>query len=89
MQRRKLMDFTFTRVMMKLKKANPIKFSPIGVRNYRKFAPNSNPIRIRISTCTSISIFGITCGSDVQLRLFKLGWNFNLKGYNFVVYQKS
>ena len=26
MQRRKLMDFTFARAMMKLKKANPIKF---------------------------------------------------------------
>ena len=26
MQRRKLMDFTFTRAMMKSKKANPIKF---------------------------------------------------------------
>ena len=26
MQRRKLMEFTFTRAMMKLKKANPIKF---------------------------------------------------------------
>ena len=40
------MDFTFTRAMMKLKKANPIKISPIGVRNQRKFAPNPSPIGI-------------------------------------------
>ena len=40
MQKRKVMDFTFTRAMMKLKKANPIKFKPIGVRNQKTFAPN-------------------------------------------------
>ena len=49
---------------------------------------NPSPIRIRIPTCTSVSIFGITFGSDIQSRWFKLGWKFNLKGYNFVVYQK-
>ena len=63
--------------------------SPIGARNQRKFAPNPSPIRIRIPTCTLFSIFGITFGSDIQLRWFKLGWKFNLKCYNFVVYQKS
>ena len=63
--------------------------SPIGVRNQRKFAPNPSPIRIRIPACTLVSIFGITFGSDIQSRLFKLGWKVNLKGYNFVVYQKS
>ena len=50
---------------------------------------NPSPIRIRIPTCTSVSIFGITFVSDIQLRWIKLGWKFNLKGYNFVVYQKS
>ena len=59
------------------------------VRNQRKFAPNPSPIRIRISACTSVSIFGITFGSDIQSIWFKLGWKFNLKGYNFLVYQKS
>ena len=43
-------------------------FSPIGARNQRKFAPNPSPIRIRIPACTSVSIFGITFGSDVQSR---------------------
>ena len=64
-------------------------FSPIGVRNQRKVAQNPSPIRIRIPACTSVSIFGITFGSKVQLRWFKLGWKVNLKGYNFLVYQKS
>ena len=50
---------------------------------------NPSPIRIRIPTCTSVSIFGITFASDIQLRWIKLGWKFILKGYNFVVYQKS
>ena len=50
---------------------------------------NPSPIQIWIPACTSVSIFGITFGSDIQLRWFKLGWKFNLKGYNFVVYQKS
>ena len=45
--------------------------SPIGVRNQRKFATNPSPIRIRIPACTSVSIFGITFGSDIQLRWFK------------------
>ena len=63
--------------------------SPIGARNQRKFAPNLSPIRIRISACTLVSIFGITFGSDIQSRWFKLGWKFNLEGYNFLVYQKS
>ena len=43
-------------------------FSPIGARNQRKFTPNSSPIQIRIPACTSVSIFGITFGSDVQSR---------------------
>ena len=63
--------------------------SPIGARNQRKFAPNPSPIQIRIPACTSVSIFGITFDSDIQSRWFKLGWKFSLKGYNFVVYQKS
>ena len=63
------MDFTFTRAMMKLNKANPIKFkSKIGAGNQRKFVSNPSPIRFRIPACTSVSIFGITFGSDVQLR---------------------
>ena len=72
-------------------KKRPIQsnLSPIGARNQRKFASNPSPIRIRISACTSVNIFGITFGSEVQLRWFKLGWKDNLKGYNFVVYQKS
>ena len=63
--------------------------SPTGARNQRKFAPNPSPIRIRIPACTSVSIFGMTFCSDIQSRWFKLGWKFNLTGYNFVVYQKS
>ena len=63
--------------------------SLIGARNQRKFAPNPSPIRIRIPACTSDGIVGITFGFDIQSRWFKLGWKFNLKGYNFVVYQKS
>ena len=62
--------------------------SPTGA-NQRKFAPNPSPIRIRIPACTSVSIFGITFGLDVQSRWFKPGWKVNLKGYNFLVYQKS
>ena len=45
-----------------------LNLSPIGARNQRKFTPNPGPIRIRIPACTSVSIFGITFGSDVQLR---------------------
>ena len=71
------------------RKPTQLNLIPIGVRNQRKFTPNSSPIRIRIPACTSVSIFGITFGSDVQSRWFKLGWKVNLKGYNFVVYQKS
>ena len=63
--------------------------SPIGARNQRKFAPNPGPIQIRIPACTSVSIFSITFSSDIQSRWFKLGWKVKLKGYNFVVYQKS
>ena len=66
-----------------------LNLSLIGTRNQRKFAPNPSPIQIRISACTSVSIFGIIIGSDIQSRWFKLGWNVNLKGYNFLVYQKS
>ena len=71
-------------------KRRPIQsnLNPIRARNQRKFASNPSPIRIRIPACTSVSIFSITLGSDVQLRLFKLGSKVNLKGYNFVVYQK-
>ena len=74
---------------MKLKKANPIKFKSNWSKESKEFAPNPSPIRIRIPACTSVSIFGITFGSDFQSRLFNLGWKVNLKGYNFVVYQKS
>ena len=50
------------------KRPTQLNLSPIGARNQRKFAPNPNPIRIRIPACTSVSIFGITFGSDVQSR---------------------
>ena len=63
--------------------------SLIGVRNQRKFAPNPSPIRIRITACAHISILSITFGSDIQLRSFNLRRKVKLKGYNFVVYQKS
>ena len=63
--------------------------SPIGAKNQRKFAPNPSPIRIRIPACTSVSIFSINFGSNIQSRWFKLEWKVNLKGYNFLVYQKS
>ena len=66
-----------------------LNLNPTGVRNQRKFTPNPSPIRIRIPAYTLVSIFGITFGSDIQSRWFKLGWKDNLKGYNFVVYQKS
>ena len=66
-----------------------LNWSPIGTRNQRKFAPNPSLIRIRILDYTSVSIFCITFGWDVQSRWFKLVWNVNLKSYNFVVYQKS
>ena len=46
--------------------------SSIGARNQRKFAPNLSPILIRISACTSVIIFDITFGSDIQSRWFKL-----------------
>ena len=42
--------------------------NPIGVRNHRKFAQNPSPIWIRIPTYTSVSIFGITFGSNVESR---------------------
>ena len=58
---------------------------PTRARNQRKFAPNPSPIRIRILDYTLVGIFGITLGSDVQLRWFKLGWKVNFKGYNFLV----
>ena len=72
-------------------KRRPIQLnlSPTGVRNQRKFASNPSPIRIRIPACTSVSIFDITFSSYIQSRWFKLGWKVNLKGYNFVIYQKS
>ena len=70
-------------------KTNPIKFKSNWSKESKEICNNPSPIRIRISACTSVSIFGITFGSDIQSRWFKLGWKFNLKGYNFVVYQKS
>ena len=45
-----------------------LNLSPTRVRNQRKFALNLSPIWIRISACTSVSIFGITFGSDIQSR---------------------
>ena len=45
-----------------------LNLSPIGARNQRKFAPNPSPIRIRIPAYISVSIFGITFGSDIQSR---------------------
>ena len=66
-----------------------LNLTPIGARNQRKFAPNPSPIRIRIPACALVSIFDITFSSDVQLWWFKLRYKFNLKGYNFVVYEKS
>ena len=45
-----------------------LNLSLIGTRNQRKFAPNPSPIQIRISACTSVSIFSITFGSDVQIQ---------------------
>ena len=62
-----------------------LNLSPIEASNQRKFTPNPSPIWIRIPTCTPVSFWSITFGSDVQSRLFKLGWKANLKGYNFVV----
>ena len=61
--------------------------SPIGVRNQWKFATNSSPIRIKIPTCAPVSILDIRFSLDVQSR-----WpirKINLKGYNFLVNQKS
>ena len=69
-------------------KTNPIKFKSNWSKESKEICNNPSPIRIRISACTSVSIFSITLGSNVQLRWFKLGWKVNLKGYNFVVYQK-
>ena len=66
-----------------------LNLSPTGARNQRKFALNPSLIRIRIPACTSVSILGITFGSDIQSRWFKLGWKVDLKGYNFLVNQKS
>ena len=43
-----------------------LNLSPTGARNQRKFAPNLSPIQIRIPACTSVSIFGITFGSNIQ-----------------------
>ena len=51
--------------------------SPIGARNQRKFAPIPSPIWIRIPTYTSVSIFSITLGTNVQSRWFKLGCKVN------------
>ena len=66
-----------------------LNLSPTRARNQMKFAPNPSPIRIRILASTSVNIFGITFSLDIQSRWFKLGWKVNLKGYNFVIYQKS
>ena len=53
------------------KRPTQLNLSPTGARNQMKFAPNPSPIRIRISACTSVSIFDIAFGSDIQLRS---GW---------------
>ena len=45
-----------------------LNLSPTRARNQRKFTPNPSPIQIRIPACTSVSIFSISLGSDVQLR---------------------
>ena len=55
------------------RRSTQLNSSPIGARNQRKFAPNPSSIRIRIPSCTSVSIFGIPFGSDIQSRWFKLG----------------
>ena len=65
-----------------------LNLSPTGARNQRKFAPNPSPIRIRIPACTSISIFGITFRAHMSNQ-DDSSWKVTLKGYNFVVCQKS
>ena len=50
----------------------------------KEICTKSKSNRNRIPTFTSVRIFDITFGLDVQLRLFKLGCKANLKGYNFV-----
>ena len=42
-----------------------LNLSPNAARNQRKFAPNPSSIQIRISACTSVSIFGITFSSII------------------------
>ena len=66
MQRRKIMDFNFTRAMMKSKKANPIKFKSNWSKESKEIASNPSPIRIRIPACIPISIWRITFVSDIQ-----------------------
>ena len=70
-------------------KTNPIKFKSNCSKESKESCTKSKSNSDWIPACTSVSIFGITFGSDVQSRWFKLGWKVNLKGYNFVVYQKS
>ena len=41
MQKRKLIDFTFTRAMMKLKKINPIKFESNWSKESKKICTKS------------------------------------------------
>ena len=48
---------------MKLKKANQI-----GANNQRKFALNPSQTWIRIPTCTSLIILGITFNLDIGSR---------------------
>ena len=55
------------------RRSTQLNLSPTRARNQRKFAPNPSTIRIKIPACTSISIFSITFGSDIQSRWFKLG----------------
>ena len=62
------MDFTFTRAVMKLKKANAIKFKSNWSKESKEICTKSKSIRIKIPAYISISIFGITFGSDVQSR---------------------
>ena len=63
-----LMDFTFTRAMMKIKKTNPIKFKSNWSKESKEIFTKSKFISNRILACTPVSICGIPFGSDVQSR---------------------
>ena len=66
-------------------KTNPIKFKSNWSKELKEICIKSKSNSIRILACTSVSIFGITFGSNIQSRWFKLGWKVNLKDYNFLV----